>query len=126
MNTDLLQQIAVWGSSIAAGVAATMLAVRRYSSTHTALANDSTERDMLKLLMRERDDAHHELADAVAARQLCAASLARMTAEKEALQADVHVLNDNFGAWQRKIARLYPQTRQFMDSAVMPFQENAP
>lgn len=125
-ETSVLQSLTNWGGAIVAGVGGLLLLVRRLSRDRIELAKDSIEHDVLKGVLKDRDDARDEVSGAVDAQRQCEALLAGVTAEKDHLVRQVEDMNHDFQAFQRKIGRLYPATRPFLDSAMMPLTEDGP
>lgn len=109
------QEAGLWTTAIAGGGAALLSWIK--SRPNAAVA---------KLLVKERNDARSELEQSQAAQRQAATALARAEAEKEALRREVEKMGEEFGAFQRKMARLYPETVGFMDSDVMPWTEAKP
>lgn len=124
--SEFLQTITNWAGAIVAGVGGLALLVRRLSRDGTELVKDGIERDVVGRLIKERDDARAELTSAIAAQRQCAALLAGVTAERASLAREIQDMKDDFQRFQRKIGRMYPETREFLDSALMPFTTDSP
>lgn len=118
------EEIAAWTAVIAAAAAGGLELRRRASRNSVDVAADGAERDALRRLLAELDTTRADLAQRDAAARLAGANLARAEAEKIALKREVENLGDEFAAFQRKMGRLFPVTREFMDSNVMPLDDH--
>ena len=120
---DLLQQVAGWGAGIVALVSSGALLRRKLSRDHVELTKDRAESAIVNLLLKERDegqvavrDAQANMREAWKERHADAEAIARLTAENAYQAAEIARLSAEMESFKRVLARLYPDTRQFLDS----------
>ena len=80
------------------------------------MTKDRVESEFVVLLLKERDAAMDSAREAWSARQLDAESIARLKAQNDHQQLEIERLKQEFSAFKRLIARLYPNTRVFLES----------
>lgn len=119
----LLQNVANWGGAIAAAGGAGLMLLRRASRARPELAKDAAERDFVQLLLKERDAALQAAEAARQALQTYAEALGVLKAENAALSRDVQRLREDFSKFQRKLLRVYPEVRGYLDSNVIPWED---
>jgi hypothetical protein len=116
METSLLQEIAAWGGGIVAGVTALAVLARRLSHDRIVLAKDRVESSFVALLLKERDAAIRDAHDAWEERHADTQAIARLSVENEYQAKEIARLTTEFAAFKRVLIRLYPQTREFLES----------
>lgn len=84
------------------------------------LRNDTAEADMLAILKAERDEARAAEKVATASAQHAAENAARLQAVNNHQAEEIERLAREFAAFKRLIQRLYPDTREFLDSNFQP------
>ena len=119
MEAGLTQQVIGWTAAAtavigAAGGAAVLR--RRLSKDRTEMTKDRVESEFVVLLLRERDEALASAHEAWRVRQVDAESIARLTSQNIYQQQEIERLKQEFAAFKRLIARMYPATRSFLES----------
>lgn len=115
MDMDL-QQAAGWTGAVLTAVGGAALLRRRLSRDRTEITKDQVENDYLVRLLQERDDALANAQAAWRAHEADAESIARLTSQNTFQQLEIDRLHLEFDQFKRVIARLYPATRQFLES----------
>lgn len=111
--------IAGWAAAATAVVGAAggaALLRRRLSRDRTEMTKDRVESEFVVLLLKERDEALESAREAWRVRQVDAESIARLTSQNAYQQGEIERLKEEFHAFKRLIARLYPATRVFLES----------
>lgn len=129
METGLTQQVVGWTAAAtavigAAGGAAVLR--RRLSRDKTEMTKDRVESEFVVLLLKERDEALASAREAWRVRQVDAESIARLQSQNLFQEQEIQRLKQEFGAFKRLIARLYPATRAFLESDFPPPHDFAP
>jgi Spy/CpxP family protein refolding chaperone len=121
--SDLMQQIAGWSAAGAAGVGlagSAALLRRRLSRDKTEIVKDRAADRILKTAMAERDEARAEARAIWIARAEDSAAIARLTAQNEHQAAEIARLELEFESYKRMLARLSPESRQFLGTDFAP------
>jgi hypothetical protein len=123
---DLTARVAAWTAAITGSIGAAggaALLRRRLSRDRTEMTKDRVESQFVVLLLKERDDAMENAGkawdnarEAWRMRQVDAESIARLTSQNQFQQQEIERLKTDFAAFKRLIARLYPATRNFLES----------
>lgn len=119
----LLETVASWGAAVVALAGSAALLRRRLSRDRTAIAKDTVEATFVERLLQERDAAQADARAAWQARQADAETIARLTSLTTSQAKEISRMAENFAAFQRKIGRLYPATREFLDTDWVPLKE---
>lgn len=99
------------------GVATSVAALRRRMSTdRTQRVSDKVESEFVELLLKERDKALADAREAWRVRQIDAEAIARLTSQNVYQQEEITRLMEEFATFKRRIGRLYPPSRRFLDS----------
>lgn len=119
MDSDLTARVAAWAGSITAAVGAAggvALLRRRLSRDKTEMTKDRVEGEFVQLLLKERDEALERARDAWRVRQVDVESIARLTSQNAFQQGEIERLKAEMTALKRTVTRLYPTTRNFLES----------
>ena len=119
MDTGLTNQVAGWTAAATAAIGAVGGAAmlrRKLSRDRTEMTKDRVESEFVTLLLRERDEAIASAREAWRVRQADAESIARLASQNTFQQQEIERLKGEFAAFKRLIARLYPNTRSFLES----------
>lgn len=117
---DALQTLAGWSAAGVGFAGSLALLRRRLSHDQTERTKDRTEGLFVERLLQDRDTAIAENREAVMARQRDAEAIARLTVQNEHQEREISRLTIEFAAFKRLLARLYPDTRQFLGSDFSP------
>jgi hypothetical protein len=118
--SELLMNAGGWGT-LGAGVASTvMLLRRRWSRDQTEMTKDRAESHLIITAMAERDEARAEARAAWASQQADGAAIARLTAQNEQQAREIQRLTQEFAAFKRMMARMHPETRDFLGTDFQP------
>ena len=120
MDDVILQQVAGWGAAVLTAVGGGALLRRRLSRDRTEMTRDHVESEFLLLLLKERDQALASAREAWRQREEDAQSIARLSSQTAFQQAEIDRLHAEFDHFKRTIVRLYPTTRQFLESDFQP------
>lgn len=120
---SLLETFAGWGAAAVAFAGSAALLRRRLSRDRTEIAKDTVEATFVQRLLQERDTAQADARAAWQARQGDAEIIARLTSLATGQAAEISRMTKNFAAFQRKIGRLYPATREFLDTDWVPLKD---
>lgn len=117
-------ELAAWGTGIAAAAGAAGGAVgvlrRRWSSDGAAVSRDKVESRFLGQAMDERDEALRIIRETQAQRAAELELVATLRAHIRFLESAAARHAMEFDAFKRRVVRLYPETRQFVDSSLAP------
>ena len=116
MMVDLLPGVSGWIAAAFAAMGSFALLRRRLSKDKTELAKDQAERTFIALMLAERDQAIAEKHEAWRVRQVDVESIARLTSQNLYQQEEIERLVREFATFKGLIARLYPDTRRFLES----------
>lgn len=122
--SGLLETVASWGAAAVALVGSAALLRRRLSRDRTEIAKDTAETSFVERLLLDRDSARADAREAWQAHQADVETIARLITQTDGQAKEISRLIDNFAAFQRKIGRLYPITREFLDSNRVPIKED--
>jgi hypothetical protein len=119
MQAGLSQEVIAWTAAAtavigAAGGAAVLR--RKLSRDRTEMTKDRVESQFVQLLLQERDEALESAREAWRVRQVDAESIARLTSQNLYQQQEIERLKAEFAGFKRLVARMYPATRQFLES----------
>jgi len=129
MDHDWLTTLAGWAVATL-GIGGAGLAVRsRMSRDSTQRRKDRAESEFVGLLLKERDGAREEarLAREERQRELDrmnnerkrdAEQMARLRAEHVYMEEEIKRLNRESDSFRRRVARMFPETREFVHSNV--------
>ncbi len=123
---DMLQTIAGWGAAGVGLAGSLALLRRRLSRDQTEMTKDRTESRFVERLLQDRDAALAEHREALRARQTDSEAIARLTSQNEHQAREIERLTVEFAAFKRMLARLYPETRQFLGSDFPPLTRDTP
>jgi len=118
-NIITSQDIIGWTAVVTAAVSTVggvALLRRRLSRDRTEMTKDRAESAFITQLLKERDAAVTLARDAWRDRQTDVESIARLQAQNAYQQSEIERLKAEFGSLKRLIARLYPETRVFLES----------
>jgi len=113
------QDIIGWTAAATAAVTTVggvALLRRRLSRDRTEMTKDRVESVFITQLLKERDEAVGMAREAWRDRQVDVESIARLQSQNAYQQAEIERLKSEFGSLKRLIARLYPETRVFLES----------
>ena len=96
---------------------------RRWSRDSTEITKDRAEAQIILTAMAERDEARADARAAWLAHQADAEAIARLSAQNEHQAREIARLTTEFASFKRMLARIYPETRQFLVSDFQPMQE---
>jgi len=119
MDGDLTAKVAAWAGSITAAVGAAggvALLRRRLSRDRTEMTKDRVEGEFVQLLLKERDEALERAQEAWRVRQVDVESIARLTSQNAFQQGEIERLKSEMTSLKRTVTRLYPTTRNFLES----------
>lgn len=116
MDTNLLQSMGALAGGGVALVGALAVLARRLSRDRNELTKDRVELDYLAQLLKERDEALRAARDALRERYDDSKIVARLTVENEFQAKELARLAEDFEHFKRLLARMYPQTRRFVES----------
>ena len=112
-----------WGAGGAGLVGFVALLRSRLSRDRTARTMDRIEESFVQLLIKERDAARAEAAVDRVARHGAFEAIARLTAQNAYQASEIARLSLEFSTLRRRIARMYPETREFFSTDPMPLNE---
>lgn len=120
---EALQTIAGWGAGLIALVSSGALLRRKLSRDHTEMTKDRAESTLIGVLLHERDAAQAAMREAQTAmreawreRHADGEAIARLTSENKHQAEEIARLAAEIASLKRVLGRLYPDTRQFLDS----------
>lgn len=100
-----------------AALVVTLSAARRKASRDGAdVAKDGQETGFVDRLVKEHEATNRLAREAMQARQVDAASIARLTQQTLSQSEHIQRLNADAAAFKRRIVRMYPTTREFVES----------
>lgn len=122
MNVEHLSptEVGAWSTAIAAAVGGAALLRRRWARDGTEISKDKAESRFLDRALDERDEALRMIREVLAARQVDAALIATLREQLQAREREGQRLQMEFDAFKRRVLRMYPETRQFVESAFAP------
>ena len=120
MLDQTLQQVAGWSAALITAVGGGALLRRRLSRDRTEITKDRVENDLLVVLLKERDQALSAAREVLRQREGDAESIARLTIQSQFQQREIERLQVEFESFKRRLARLYPSTRIFLESDFQP------
>lgn len=123
---SLLETVASWGAAAVAFIGSAALLRRRLSKDRTEIAKDTAEANFVQRLLIERDAAQADAREAWRARQVDAETIARLVSQSAGQAKDIKRMIETFAAFQRKIGRMYPETREFLDTDWHPLPKEKP
>lgn len=119
MDADLLKTIGAVGAGGAGAlglVGSAALVRRRLSRDRTEIVKDRVEGDYVERLLKDRDAALLEAREAWRVRQVDVESIARLTSQNLYQAQEIARLGVEMAAFKRLLIRLYPDTRELLDS----------
>jgi hypothetical protein len=119
----MLEQLGdlVMGGGAGAGLLGTVLMLRRrLSRDSTEMTKDRAEAHIIQTALLERDAARAEARAAWAEHQADAEAIARLTAQNVHQAKEIERLTAEFRAFKRMLARVFPETREFLISDFQP------
>lgn len=113
-------ELAAWGTTGATIVGSVLVLRRRVSRDGVKIAGDRVESRFLDNVLGEREEANDQVLALMAARSGDVRRLAELEGDLKNEQ-DAHARTRlEFAAFKRRVMRLYPVTREFVESAIAP------
>ena len=121
--SGLLETVASWSAAGAVFVGSVALLRRRLSRDRTEITKDTVEASFVERLLIERDNAQADARAAWQARQVDAETIARLLSEANSQAAEIARMSKEFASFQRKIGRIFPTAREFLDTGCVPLKD---
>ena len=121
---ETLQLIFAAAASVLGLSASVAVFRRRLSRDKTEMTKDRTESCFVELLLQERDSALASSREAWKGAQMSSEAIARLTEQNAHQACEIARLTREMDRLKRTVMRMYPDTRDFLDSDPQPLKEH--